>query len=63
MDPTVDFEGTRGTWSYPGAPKNLKYMGFPNPRKWSPTAWRGGLGGDAFVFTTKMLFDGFSVCR
>ncbi|MFC1707855.1 sulfate reduction electron transfer complex DsrMKJOP subunit DsrK [Planctomycetota bacterium] len=37
MDPFVDFEGRRGTWSYPGMAKNLKYMGFPNPRQWSPT--------------------------
>jgi [DsrC]-trisulfide reductase subunit K len=36
-DPTIDFEARRGTWSYPAAPKNLKYMGFPNPRSWSPT--------------------------
>jgi Fe-S oxidoreductase len=37
MDPAVDFETRRGTWSYPGAAKNLKYMGFANPREWSPT--------------------------
>ena len=37
MDPTVDFEARRGSWSYPGAGKNLKYMGFANPREWSPT--------------------------
>jgi len=37
MDPTVDFETRRGTWSYAGAAKNLKYMGFANPREWSPT--------------------------
>jgi len=36
-DPSVDFEARRGTWSYPGAAKNLKYMGFANPREWSPT--------------------------
>jgi len=36
MDPKIDFEARRGTWSYPGAAKNLKYMGFPNPREWSP---------------------------
>ena len=35
-DPTVDFEARRGTWSYPAAGKNLKYLGFPNPREWSP---------------------------
>ena len=33
MDPTVDFEGTRGTWSYPGNPKKLDYIGFPNARE------------------------------
>ncbi len=37
MDPSVDFEARRGTWSYPGAAKNLRYMGYPNPREWSPT--------------------------
>jgi Fe-S oxidoreductase len=37
MDPHVDFEKRRGTWSYPGTAKNLKYMGFANPREWSPT--------------------------
>jgi len=36
-DPHVDFKARKGTWSYPGAPKNLKYMGFPNAREWSPT--------------------------
>jgi len=36
-DPTIDFDARRGTWSYPGAAKNLVYMGFPNPRAWSPT--------------------------
>jgi hypothetical protein len=36
-DPHLDFEARRGSWSYPGAAKNLKYMGFPNPREWSPT--------------------------
>ena len=36
MDPSLDFEARRGSWSYPGAAKNLKYMGFPNPRAWSP---------------------------
>jgi Fe-S oxidoreductase len=25
-----------GTWCFPAAPKNLKYVGFPNPREWSP---------------------------
>jgi Fe-S oxidoreductase len=37
MDPSVDFEDRRGTWSYPGVAKNLEYMGFANPREWSPT--------------------------
>ncbi|MEP0774746.1 MAG: (Fe-S)-binding protein [Acidobacteriota bacterium] len=37
MDPHIDFEARRGSWSYPGAPKNLRYMGYPNPREWSPT--------------------------
>jgi len=36
-DPSIDFEARRGSWSYPGAAKNLAYMGFPNPREWSPT--------------------------
>jgi Fe-S oxidoreductase len=36
MDTKVDFEKMRGSWSYPGAAKNLKYMGYPNPRQWSP---------------------------
>lgn len=26
-----------GTYSYPAAPKNLKYLGLANPREWSPT--------------------------
>ena len=37
MDPAVDFEARRGSWSYPGVGKNLTYMGFPNARQWSPT--------------------------
>ncbi|MFH2007364.1 MAG: sulfate reduction electron transfer complex DsrMKJOP subunit DsrK [bacterium] len=37
MDPSVNFEGRRGTWSYPAAAKNLRYLGLPNPREWSPT--------------------------
>ncbi len=37
MDPAIDFEARRGTWSYPAAAKNLRYLGFPNPREWSPT--------------------------
>ena len=35
-DPHIDFEARKGTWSYPGAAKNLRYLGFPNPRDWSP---------------------------
>jgi len=37
MDPTINWEEKRGCWSYPAAPKNLEYLGLPNPRKWSPT--------------------------
>ena len=36
MNPAVDFEARRGTWSYPTAVKNLDYLGMPNPREWSP---------------------------
>jgi len=36
MDTKIDFEKKRGNWSYPGAAKNLRYLGFPNPREWSP---------------------------
>ncbi|NJN63583.1 MAG: (Fe-S)-binding protein [Acidobacteria bacterium] len=37
LDPTIDFESRRGSWCYPAAAKNLEYLGFPNPREWSPT--------------------------
>ncbi len=37
MDPSIDFQSRRGSWSYPAAGKNLTYLGFPNPREWSPT--------------------------
>ncbi len=37
MDPSIDFEARRGTWSYPGGVKSLEYLGLPNPREWSPT--------------------------
>jgi Fe-S oxidoreductase len=37
MDPTLDFEARKGSWSYPGSVKALKYLGFPNAREWSPT--------------------------
>jgi Fe-S oxidoreductase len=36
-DPRIDFEARKGSWSYPGAAKNLRYLGLPNPRDWSPT--------------------------
>jgi len=35
MEQPVDFK--HGTFSYPAMPKNLKYMGMPNPREWSVT--------------------------
>ena len=37
LDSPVDFEARRGSWIYPGKAKRLEYMGFPNPREWSPT--------------------------
>ena len=37
MDPAIDFAARKGSWSYPAAAKNLRYLGFPNPREWSPT--------------------------
>ncbi len=37
MDPAIDFAARKGTWSYPAAAKNLRYLGLPNPRDWSPT--------------------------
>ncbi|OGL46679.1 MAG: menaquinol oxidoreductase [Candidatus Schekmanbacteria bacterium RBG_13_48_7] len=27
----------KGTWCYSAAPKNLKYLGLPNPRDWQPS--------------------------
>jgi Fe-S oxidoreductase len=33
----TSFEFTPGTYCYPGKPKILKYLGFPNPREWQPT--------------------------
>jgi len=36
-DPRIDFAARKGSWSYPGAAKNLRYLGLPNPRDWSPT--------------------------
>jgi Fe-S oxidoreductase len=35
METPVDFRP--GTWSYSAAPKNLKYLGLPNPREWQPS--------------------------
>lgn len=35
MDTPAKFRA--GTFSYPAAPKNLKYLGVPNPREWMPT--------------------------
>ena len=35
MDTPVNFRD--GTYSYPGAAKNLKYLDMANPREWSPT--------------------------
>ncbi len=37
LDPHLDFKARTGSWCYPAAGKNLEYMGFPNPREWSPT--------------------------
>ncbi len=36
MDPKINFEGRRGTWSYPAGAKNLKALKMHNPREWSP---------------------------
>ncbi len=33
-DPAVEFH--RGVFCYSAAPKNLQYLGLPNPRKWQP---------------------------
>ena len=35
MDTPVDFRP--GTWIYPAKARHLEYLGFPNPRQWSPT--------------------------
>lgn len=35
MDTPVQFRP--GTWCYSAAPKNLKYLGMPNPREWQPS--------------------------
>ncbi len=37
MDPHIDFEKKKGNWCYTAAPKNIEYVGLPNPREWSPT--------------------------
>jgi len=34
LDPHVEFR--KGTYCYSAAPKNLKYLGLPNPREWQP---------------------------
>jgi Fe-S oxidoreductase len=34
MDPKVEFR--RGTYCYSALPKNLEYLGMPNPRVWQP---------------------------
>ena len=34
LDPSVVFR--KGTFCYGAAPKNLEYLGFPNPREWQP---------------------------
>ena len=36
LDPTIDFEAKRGSWCFPGAAKNLKYLGYPTNGEWSP---------------------------
>jgi hypothetical protein len=33
-DPKVEFR--KGTFCYSALPKNLKYLGLPNPREWQP---------------------------
>ncbi|NOZ88281.1 MAG: (Fe-S)-binding protein [Deltaproteobacteria bacterium] len=33
----IDFNQRKGSWIYPAKPKNLEYIGFPNPREWFPT--------------------------
>jgi len=30
------FEFRKGTWCYSAKPKSIEYLGFPNPREWSP---------------------------
>jgi len=34
MDPSTDYR--KGTFCYSALPKNLEYLGFPNPRDWQP---------------------------
>jgi len=36
LDPTIDFEARKGSWCFPGADKNLKYLGYERKPEWSP---------------------------
>ncbi len=36
LDPSVDFSAKVGSWCYPGADKNLKYLGYQHNGEWSP---------------------------
>ena len=36
MDPVIDFPANKGRWNYSGVAESVKYVGFPNPRKWQP---------------------------
>ena len=35
-DPKIDFEAKRGSWCFPGAKKNLEYLGYQSNGEWSP---------------------------
>ena len=35
-DPKIDFSKKKGSYCYSAAPKNLEYLGLPNPREWQP---------------------------
>ncbi len=35
-DPKIDFEAKRGSWCFPGAAKNLDYLGYQSNGEWSP---------------------------
>jgi Fe-S oxidoreductase len=37
LDPALDFEARKGSWSYPAGAKSLTALDLPNPRTWSPT--------------------------